>query len=114
MTDRNKFGSILDLVPLADSIVKLSSHCELCGKPALFTFRKTDDKSKEVIGGTDMYMPVCRQHYYSGKVAMEATRTVLNGKNIASTRTVLNSHEFLSFQSEKAEQTVNLLLDKEL
>ncbi|MCO5547776.1 hypothetical protein L7F22_001228 [Adiantum nelumboides] len=111
---RNKFGSILDLVPLADSIVKLSSHCELCGKPALFTFRKTDDRSKEVIGGTDMYMPVCRQHYYSGKVAMEATRTVLNGKNIANTRAVLNNHEFLSLQPEKAEQAVNLLFDKEL
>lgn len=75
---RNKFGSILDLVPLADSVVKLSSHCELCGKPASFTFRKTDNRNKEVIGGTDIYMPVCRQHYFSGKIAMEATRTVLD------------------------------------
>lgn len=98
---RNRFGSILDLVPLADSIVKLSSHCELCGKPASFTFRKTDDRNKEVIGGTDIYMPVCRQHYYSGKVAMEATRTVLN------------SHKFIALQSDKGEKKANLLFDKE-
>eukprot|EP00250_Pteridium_aquilinum_P028166 c36690_g1_i1 orf=2-1054(-) len=75
---RNKFGSILDLVPLADSVVKLSSRCELCGKPASFTFRKTDNRNKEVIGGTDIYMPVCRQHYFSRKFAVEATRTILD------------------------------------
>ncbi|KAI5054904.1 hypothetical protein GOP47_0030049 [Adiantum capillus-veneris] len=108
---RNKFGSVLDLVPLADSIIKLSSNCELCGKPASFTFRKTDDSNKEVIGGTDIYMPVCRQHYYSGKVALEATRTVLKSGKIATeaTRTVLNNHEFLSLQSEKADKSTNTL-----
>ncbi|KAH7293852.1 hypothetical protein KP509_28G045300 [Ceratopteris richardii] len=75
--ERNKFGPILDLIPFADSIVKLTSHCELCGKPASFTFRKTDDKNKEMIGGADIYMPVCRQHYYSGQVALEATQKSL-------------------------------------
>lgn len=75
---RKSFGSILDLIPLADTIVKLSSHCELCGKAAHFTFRKTDDMNKEVIGGKDVYMPVCRQHYLSGQIAMENARTVLH------------------------------------
>ncbi|KAH7297871.1 hypothetical protein KP509_25G016400 [Ceratopteris richardii] len=85
--ERNKFGGVLDLIPLADSIVKLSAHCELCGKPASFTFRKIDNRNKEVIGGTDIYMPVCRQHYYSGQVALEATRTVLDNRRFLSLQT---------------------------
>lgn len=85
---RNRFGCILELVPLADSVVKLSSHCDLCGKPAFFTFRKTEESKKEVIGGTDVYMPVCRQHYFSGKIAMETARTVLE------------AHRFLSLQCD--------------
>eukprot|EP00250_Pteridium_aquilinum_P000445 c10488_g1_i1 orf=550-1284(-) len=85
---RNRFGSILELVPLADSVVKLSSHCELCGKPACFTFRKSEESKKEVISGTDVYMPVCRQHYFSGQIAMETARTVLE------------AHRFLSLQGD--------------
>lgn len=81
---RKNFGSILDLVPIADTIIKLSSHCELCGKPAHFTFRKIDDRKTEVIGGKDVYMPVCRQHYLSGQVALETARTVLGAHQLVS------------------------------
>eukprot|EP00249_Psilotum_nudum_P005293 c18742_g1_i1 orf=358-1419(+) len=75
---RKSFGSTLELIPLADSIVKLSSRCELCGRPAAFTFRKTDDAKRDVIGGTDVYMAVCRRHYLSGQFTIETTRTVLD------------------------------------
>ncbi|XP_024531774.1 thymidine kinase isoform X1 [Selaginella moellendorffii] len=74
---RQRFGSALDLVPLADSVTKLSSRCEICGRAAAFTFRKTDDRRKEVIGGADIYMPVCRKHYVNGQFAMEAARSVV-------------------------------------
>ncbi|KAG4990185.1 hypothetical protein JHK87_023642 [Glycine soja] len=81
-TGRRSFGSVLDIIPLADSVTKLTARCEICGKRACFTLRKTQDKQIELIGGVDVYMPVCRQHYVSGQVAMEATRHVLESHKV--------------------------------
>lgn len=77
---RRSFGSVLDIIPLADSVTKLSARCELCGKPAFFTLRKTQETQTELIGGADVYMPVCRQHYVSGQVVIEAARVALESK----------------------------------
>uniref|UniRef100_A0A0D9VNK5 Thymidine kinase n=1 Tax=Leersia perrieri TaxID=77586 RepID=A0A0D9VNK5_9ORYZ len=78
---RNKFGSVLDIIPLADSVTKLTARCELCGRRAFFTLRKTRETKTELIGGADVYMPVCRQHYLDGQIVIEAvqpTRIVLD------------------------------------
>ncbi|KAL6658060.1 hypothetical protein ACP70R_004307 [Stipagrostis hirtigluma subsp. patula] len=75
---RKKFGSVLDIVPLADSVTKLTARCELCGRRAFFTLRKTQETKTELIGGADVYMPVCRQHYMDGQIVIEATRIVLD------------------------------------
>ena len=64
--DRKRFGSVLDVVPLADSVMKLTARCEICGRRASFTLRKTNETQTELIGGADVYMPVCRQHYVDG------------------------------------------------
>uniref|UniRef100_A0A7C9E326 Thymidine kinase n=1 Tax=Opuntia streptacantha TaxID=393608 RepID=A0A7C9E326_OPUST len=77
---RRSFGSVLDIIPLADSVTKLTARCELCGKRAHFTLRKTDETQTELIGGADVYMPVCRQHYVSGQGVIEAARLVLQQK----------------------------------
>lgn len=74
---RRRFGSALDLIPLADSVTKLHARCELCNQPAPFTFRKTVDTRTEIIGGADVYMPVCRHHFVTGQCAVETARTVL-------------------------------------
>uniref|UniRef100_A0A7N0VIR5 Thymidine kinase n=1 Tax=Kalanchoe fedtschenkoi TaxID=63787 RepID=A0A7N0VIR5_KALFE len=79
---RKSFGSVLDIIPLADSVTKLTARCELCGKPALFTLRKTNDTQKELIAGADVYMPVCRHHYVSGQVVIETTRAVLQTQKV--------------------------------
>lgn len=71
---RRRFGSVLDIIPLADSVTKLTARCEICGKRAFFTLRKTEEMQTELIGGADKYMPVCRKHYVSGQVVKEATR----------------------------------------
>lgn len=68
---------MLDIIPPADTITKLTARCELCGKRAFFTLRKTAETQTELIGGSDVYMPVCRQHYINGQVVMEAARSVL-------------------------------------
>lgn len=62
---------MLDVVPLADTITKLTARCEMCGKRASFTLRKTDDTQTELIAGSDVYMPVCRQHYVNPQISDE-------------------------------------------
>ena len=83
-----KFGQILDLIPYADKIDKLSGYCSVCldGTEGHFTIRKTqscqswkslgkiinlwsnkevstkNESSNVLIGGDDLYMCVCRKH----------------------------------------------------
>lgn len=71
---RRRFGTVLDLIPIADSVTKLASRCELCGKRASFTLRKTEERATELIGGADVYTPVCRSHYVSGQGVLESSR----------------------------------------
>ncbi|KAL7218766.1 hypothetical protein ACSBR2_011939 [Camellia fascicularis] len=82
---RRTFGSVLDIIPLADSITKLTARCELCGKRAFFTLRKTNETKTELIGGSDVYMPVCRQHYVNGQVVIESARDTLESCSKAQT-----------------------------
>ncbi|KAL6520484.1 hypothetical protein OROHE_017072 [Orobanche hederae] len=78
---RRSFGSVLDLIPIADSVTKLTARCEACGKRAFFTLRKTDETRTEVIGGAEVYMPVCRKHYISGQVVKEDANAVPESDN---------------------------------
>ncbi|KAL3521838.1 hypothetical protein ACH5RR_014672 [Cinchona calisaya] len=79
---RRSFGSVLEIIPLADSVTKLSAHCELCGKRAFFTLRKTEETQTELIAGAEVYMPVCRKHYVSGQVVKEAAKNVLESQKV--------------------------------
>ncbi|GAB4825269.1 hypothetical protein Ancab_008142 [Ancistrocladus abbreviatus] len=74
---RRSFGSVLEIIPLADSVTKLTARCELCGKRAFFTLRKTEATETELIGGAEVYMPVCRMHYVNGQLVVQAARSVL-------------------------------------
>jgi len=60
---QEKFGEILDLVPLCDTITKLNAFCKICkdGTAAHFTKRLVTNKTQKLIG-TDEYIPVCRTH----------------------------------------------------
>ena len=63
---------------MADSVTKLHARCELCNQPALFTFRKTSDTEREVIGGAEVYMPVCRHHFVSGQSVVETVKNFVH------------------------------------
>lgn len=65
---RQGFGNILNLVPLAESVVKLNAVCMHCYKDAAFTKRLGSEKKVEVIGGADKYMAVCRDCYHFSSV----------------------------------------------
>ena len=63
---RRKFGRVLELIPQADEITKLTAYCDLCRdnrgivKKAPFTARMTSDTTAELVGGKDMYKAMCR------------------------------------------------------
>lgn len=75
---------MLHIIPLADTVTKLTARCELCGKRAFFTWRKTQETQTELIGGADLYMPVCRYHYVNGQAAMEAARNLRELRKVKS------------------------------
>lgn len=65
---RQPFGQILNLIPLADKITKITAFCKICGKdgkavPALFTYGAFQSSSTVYVGGPGIYMPLCRAHY---------------------------------------------------
>jgi thymidine kinase len=57
---RKPFGRILELVPMAESVVKLTSICTFCHGDAAFTRRITNETEQEVIGGAESYVSCCR------------------------------------------------------
>ena len=62
--ERKKFGNILDLIPLCDSVYKLHSLCGICktGRRAIFSKRVTNETA-QVLVGSDNYIPSCRECY---------------------------------------------------
>jgi thymidine kinase len=59
---RQKFGGILDLIPLCDAVTKLRSNCTNCPNKALFSHRITNETEQVVIGSFN-YVPLCRGCY---------------------------------------------------
>lgn len=59
------FIEILRLIPLADSVTKLSGLCMDCadGTPGPFSKRLTTHESIVHVGGSDSYKCVCRKHF---------------------------------------------------
>jgi thymidine kinase len=66
--DRKMFGDLIKLIPICDSVDKLTAYCNKCnnGTYAPFTKRINGTKCEIVdIGGSDKYIPVCRFHFNS-------------------------------------------------
>jgi len=64
---RNPIGNILELIPHSDVCTKLTSLCIDCndGTAAPFTRRIIKSNEQILVGGSDMYEPVCRQHFHN-------------------------------------------------
>ncbi|XP_014842061.1 PREDICTED: thymidine kinase, cytosolic [Poecilia mexicana] len=75
---RKPFGNILNLVPLAESVVKLHAVCMQCYKEAAYTKRLGAEKEVEVIGGADKYQAVCRKCYGGLVVDKENSSSIRN------------------------------------
>lgn len=57
-----KFGHILDIIPLADEVLKKQALCAICrnGKKASFSKRLSEETTQKLIG-VENYIPVCRE-----------------------------------------------------
>lgn len=69
--ERRPFGKVLDLIPYADRIQKLTALCHLCadGTPAIFTHAYQDPMivGQTNVGSADKYSPMCRKHYLAAR-----------------------------------------------
>lgn len=57
---KRPFGRVLELVPLAESVIKLSAVCMMCKRDAAFSQRISSEREVEVIGGPEKYVALCR------------------------------------------------------
>ena len=64
-SERKPFGQVLDLIPKADSYVKLTALCKMCrnGTAGIFTARMVERQEQVCIGGENLYIAVCRKHF---------------------------------------------------
>src|SRR5690349_15640390 len=56
--ERKPFGAVLELLPLAETVTKLSAVCMGCYRPAAFSKRLGAETEVKVIGGADKYIAV--------------------------------------------------------
>jgi thymidine kinase len=66
------FRGIIDVIPHADTIIKLSSVCMSCGADAIYTDKlessiENNNDSIINVGGSDKYIAVCRQCHMKKK-----------------------------------------------
>lgn len=57
------FGSMPQLMSVADEIIKLNSVCTFCSGRARFSHRITKEHGVVVLGEKDKYVPLCRSCY---------------------------------------------------
>jgi len=65
---KEAFGHMHELLPQADEIIPLKAICNICYKDATFTRRIPQEREpfseeQEVVGGSDKYQAVCRDHH---------------------------------------------------
>uniref|UniRef100_A0A6J0VBW6 Thymidine kinase n=1 Tax=Pogona vitticeps TaxID=103695 RepID=A0A6J0VBW6_9SAUR len=102
---RKAFGNILQLVPLAESVVKLNAVCMECYREASYTKRLGAEKEVEVIGGADKYHSVCRVCYFKKRpqpATAENKENLPRGNNqleITASRKVLSACQNMQWSS---------------
>jgi len=71
--ERELFPATAELLPLAENVTKLTAVCfvDNCGAPAPFTWRMGEQRQVQVIGGRELYQPVCRDCYTLLQVCRE-------------------------------------------
>lgn len=67
---RRPFGRVLELIPLAEHVTKLTAVCTGCYGAASFTKRTVAATQIQLVGGAETYQPVCRKCFSAGMSSM--------------------------------------------
>lgn len=65
-SNRRPFGELLECIPLADRVERITALCRRCGDgtPGLFSRRRHGPHDQQVVvGGEHLYEPLCRRCY---------------------------------------------------
>jgi thymidine kinase len=64
-SERQPFGDILRLIPHAEEVERVNALCAICkdGTTGIYSKYIGPSTSDMVIGGAELYRPVCRTHY---------------------------------------------------
>lgn len=65
-SNRQPFGELLECIPLADRVERITAFCHRCanGTPGLFSYRRQGPRDQQVIvGGPERYETLCRRCY---------------------------------------------------
>jgi thymidine kinase len=64
-SNRELFGEIYKLIPLADNIEFLQALCTVCndGTDGIYSKRLSDNTSQIFVAGAEQYQAVCRKHF---------------------------------------------------
>ncbi|KAL4444721.1 hypothetical protein ABPG74_015929 [Tetrahymena malaccensis] len=68
---RKAFNQILNLIPVAENVIKLKGQCSSCNQESSFSSRKIKSNVIELIGGEDLYEPLCRTCFHIKKTLSE-------------------------------------------
>ncbi|KAL4493556.1 hypothetical protein ABPG72_004049 [Tetrahymena utriculariae] len=68
---RKAFNQILNLIPVAENVIKLKAQCSGCKNESSFSNRKIKSNLIELIGGEDIYEPLCRFCFHIKKSQSE-------------------------------------------
>ena len=79
----------MTLIPMSESVIKLTAVCMNCHREAPFSRRLTDETEVEVIGSEDKYMSVCRTCYFKPDI-QSPHKKVANSVNVQATKRPLN------------------------
>ncbi len=77
--EKKNFGNVPMLLAISENVKKLSAICKICNAKASFTKRLTQSKEINLVGGSETYMPVCRECYNGKKNVLSVdTMTDIN------------------------------------
>ena len=97
--EKKGWANILELIPLCEKVKSLSAICQGCSANAHFTFRTVAGNSQELIGGSESYMPLCRECYQEKSKPRKANVTPVQSKILYSeTSTAINSNDLKNEQ----------------
>lgn len=75
-----KFGSMLDLIPIADNVTKLNGECFKCPnkRKSIFSSRIIDSDEVILVGDEQQYVPHCRDCFLAFKLSKGKNKHQIN------------------------------------